>query len=879
MLDVYRDYYRLTGEPFRLSPDHRFSLGHRSYANAKAYLDYALLQGEGFIAITGGPGTGKTTLISDILAGFEQTDMRVATLTSTQLESRDLLHMVAHAFDLHPEDRSKANLLLELERFLNQQSYRGHRTILIVDEAQSLSASALEELRLLANMQRKDQLLLQIFLVGQEKLLDLIRAPGMEQLQQRLVAASVLEPLDLDETVDYVEHRLCRVAWRGDPAINEDALRLIHRYSRGIPRRINMICNRLFLYGGMQDKHELVGEDARTVIEELHQEFLLPAKLPEGRIDLTGEDADTSSDGAETPVRSLPRGNTFAENTAAEATVRRPASGEGVETQVNRAKPRSGSRRAGTTAPREAKVRRNPTSGLDTESGSARVPGRSHRQAVGRANQAAAKSRTAAPPDSRQGEGRYRRMAAAGLFLLAGIVFAAIMLDTDLKDLLKTAGLVESHDSFKANLKTTGVHKAVKVLSEGEDPGTPDPQGERSGLSDSSQNEVASAELREAPPISAVGTGVMTSRPAGAPAEAQAPAQPVGPEPTGSVSKQDEGDNIVHSDNTDTESSGGVAETAAALPSTPVKAVTEVDETHARNDYEADSATIEAEYGKLRQVAGERFSQRRLQSDSEAEQVVSSPKSSAPVSSITTSNASLSRSSTVSGSSPRVPTPKPSTPKLSAPKVSGTGPVTPKVSSVPKVSESKKSAPGVSAPGVSAPKASQPKVTAPKVSQPKITVAKATPTRATPARASAKATRSLKQLRSALLEGQWTSRGKPASLLPSEITFCSSQGEDRIGCWSVPQNIGTKYGPALYKVETSMKGFSAGSFKLSYRTLVKLVDADATEDAKEKAASSPDGWQVSEHSMQCQLTKPDTVLCRDKKGVTRNYSRSESRRN
>ena len=84
MLDVYRDYYRLTGEPFRLSPDHRFSLAHRSYANAKAYLDYALLQGEGFIAITGGPGTGKTTLIGDILAGFEQTDMQVATLTSTQ---------------------------------------------------------------------------------------------------------------------------------------------------------------------------------------------------------------------------------------------------------------------------------------------------------------------------------------------------------------------------------------------------------------------------------------------------------------------------------------------------------------------------------------------------------------------------------------------------------------------------------------------------------------------------------------------------------------------------------------------------------------------------------------------------------------------------
>jgi len=305
MLDVYRTYYKLTGEPFRLSPDHRFSLDHRSYANAKAYLDYALLQGEGFIAITGSPGTGKTTLISDILAGFEETDMQVATLNSTQLESRDLLHMVAHAFDLHPQDRSKSNLLLELERFLNQQSYRGHRTILIVDEAQSLSPSALEELRLLANMQRKDQLLLQIFLVGQEKLLDLIHAPGMEQLQQRLVAASVLEPLNLDETVDYVEHRLCLVAWRGDPAINEEALHLVYKYSGGIPRRINMICNRLFLYGGMQQKHELVGEDARTVIEELYKERLLAPGLPgkqSGAGVIVAKSRDTGL-----PALSLPR--------------------------------------------------------------------------------------------------------------------------------------------------------------------------------------------------------------------------------------------------------------------------------------------------------------------------------------------------------------------------------------------------------------------------------------------------------------------------------------------------------------------------------------------------------------------------------------------
>ncbi|MGB5407779.1 MAG: hypothetical protein WBN43_13455, partial [Thiogranum sp.] len=164
----------------------------------------------------------------------------------------------------------------------------------------------------------------------------------------------------------------------------------------------------------------------------------------------------------------------------------------------------------------------------------------------------------------------------------------------------------------------------------------------------------------------------------------------------------------------------------------------------------------------------------------------------------------------------------------------------------------------------------------PKASQPKITVATAT-TAATPGRGTKKGALSRNKIRSALLEGQWTSQGKPASLLPSEITFCNSQGEKRIGCWSVAQNINTKYGPALYKVETTLNGFSDGSFSLSYRTLVKLVDADASDGAKEEAASSKDGWQLTEHSMQCQLTQADTVMCRDKKGVTRNYRRSASK--
>ena len=309
MLDIYKTRYRLKDHPFRLGPDHRFSLDHPSYANAKAYLEYAISQGEGFIAITGETGTGKTTLIHGLLAGLDKKHIQVATLTCAQLDPRSLIEMVLTSFGLQRNEGSKASLLAELETFLVKQSRSGRHAVLIVDEAQGMSPESLEELRLLSNLQHDNRLLMQVFLVGQDHLLDMIHAPGMEHLQQRLIAASHLEPLDLEETVTYIEHRLCHVGWQGDPAITEDALRLVHKFSGGVPRRINLICHRLFLYGGLEQKHELAGEDARHVIEELHNERVLSSELSSG--DLSGEGVEVEPRGAEAPALHLPREGSF----------------------------------------------------------------------------------------------------------------------------------------------------------------------------------------------------------------------------------------------------------------------------------------------------------------------------------------------------------------------------------------------------------------------------------------------------------------------------------------------------------------------------------------------------------------------------------------
>ena len=285
MLNIYETVYGLSADPFRLSPDYRFSYSHPSYAKSKAYLDYALLQGEGFVMITGGPGTGKTTLVREILANIDIARTQVATLTSTQLRTRDLLQMVATAFGLRFEDSDKATLLTALEQSLQQQHRDGRRAVLIVDEAQGLSIDALEELRQLANLQSGNQMLMQVFLLGQDKLRDLINSPRMEQLRQRVVASSLLEPLGLAETVNYVEHRLIQAGWQGDPEIGGDALQLIQKYSGGVPRLINLICTRLLLSGGLSDKHAFDGQDARDVILELKKEMLIDADAAEIKVD------------------------------------------------------------------------------------------------------------------------------------------------------------------------------------------------------------------------------------------------------------------------------------------------------------------------------------------------------------------------------------------------------------------------------------------------------------------------------------------------------------------------------------------------------------------------------------------------------------------
>jgi putative secretion ATPase (PEP-CTERM system associated) len=235
-----------------------------------AYLVYGVHQGEGFIVITGEIGAGKTMLANTLARRLASGNLVLAQVVSTQLKADDMVHMVAAAFGL-PQDSSKAVLLSRVEQFLLACHRQGKRALLIVDEAQNLPAASVEELRMLSNFVSAAKPLLQTFLLGQPEFRKMLQRPEMEQLNQRVIASCHLGPLDSEETAAYIVHRLQTVGWRSDPSFSAEAFAAIHQHTGGIPRKINILCDRLLLLGRLDEKHAFTSKEVAQVIEELPQ--------------------------------------------------------------------------------------------------------------------------------------------------------------------------------------------------------------------------------------------------------------------------------------------------------------------------------------------------------------------------------------------------------------------------------------------------------------------------------------------------------------------------------------------------------------------------------------------------------------------------------
>lgn len=270
---MYTQHFGLSGKPFRLSPDASFFFPSKEHNRALAFLDYGIEQADGFIVITGDVGTGKTTILQTLLQRLDARKIRVATVVTTQLGHDDMLELLASNLGIEEASGRKALLLKGIEALLLKDFKAGRRVVLILDEAQNLSPKSVEELRMLSNFQSGGQPLLQIFLVGQSELRATLLSPGFEQLRQRVIATYHLNPLDDEETRNYIEHRLKCVEWSGDPQITADAFYAIYDATDGVPRRVNNLCDRLFLYAFLEDLHVIDKEVVKIVAEEIGSEF------------------------------------------------------------------------------------------------------------------------------------------------------------------------------------------------------------------------------------------------------------------------------------------------------------------------------------------------------------------------------------------------------------------------------------------------------------------------------------------------------------------------------------------------------------------------------------------------------------------------------
>ncbi|MEW8050857.1 MAG: AAA family ATPase [Candidatus Thiodiazotropha sp.] len=278
---MYESYFGFKDTPFRLSADETFRYAHKNYLRASAYLAYALEQGEGFVMITGQPGSGKTTLIRDVISELDVTRYHTLNLVTSQLQAEELLRKVALEYGFPAESYNKATLLTNIHKHLSALHEKGKQSILFLDEAQNLSLNGLEELRLLSNLQQGRDSLLQVVLAGHEDLRQRLLNPDMEHIQQRLIAICQIESLPMAQTREYITHRLEHVGWQTDPQIEDEVFQLIHMASQGVPRNINHLMSHLLLLAYLEEKHNLTDEDALTVIEEL---------VDQQRISLAGEE-------------------------------------------------------------------------------------------------------------------------------------------------------------------------------------------------------------------------------------------------------------------------------------------------------------------------------------------------------------------------------------------------------------------------------------------------------------------------------------------------------------------------------------------------------------------------------------------------------------
>lgn len=265
---MYEEFYGFQASPFNITPDPRFLFLSHRHREAFDHLHYGLAERKGFIQITGEVGAGKTTLCRALLEQIGPT-YKTALILNPFLTCEQLIWLILVELGLAPESQDRMSNLALLNRFLLDQLSEGNDVVLLIDEAQDLDFELLEQVRLLSNLETDQRKLLQIVLIGQPELRELLDRRDLRQLRQRITVRYHIGPLSRDETAAYIQHRLHVAGANSRPQFNRGAVRKIHRYSGGVPRLINAVCDKALLCGYVMGSDLLTARHVRRAVREL----------------------------------------------------------------------------------------------------------------------------------------------------------------------------------------------------------------------------------------------------------------------------------------------------------------------------------------------------------------------------------------------------------------------------------------------------------------------------------------------------------------------------------------------------------------------------------------------------------------------------------
>jgi general secretion pathway protein A len=279
---MYEAHFGLAEAPFGVNPDPRFLFLSEVHKEALAHLIYGVRQRKGFIVITGDVGTGKTTLLNKLLGGLNER-IRCVFITNPKLATDDFLRTIAYQLKLEvAKNFNKADFLIEMEALLAESLRRRENVLLVVDEAQNLSADLLEEIRLLSNLETAAEKMLQIILVGQQELNGKLLSDNLRQLRQRVSIKYHLEPLGEGETAAYINHRLKVAGNGGRDIFSHKAMREVYLASGGFPRLINNICDNAMLAAYSRDRSRVDGGLVQETVRDLEASYpRQPRPLPD----------------------------------------------------------------------------------------------------------------------------------------------------------------------------------------------------------------------------------------------------------------------------------------------------------------------------------------------------------------------------------------------------------------------------------------------------------------------------------------------------------------------------------------------------------------------------------------------------------------------